>query len=150
MLRKLFAAAAVVALAHGANVTPAGAHPEVSVFVGTATVEPGLWFPGFGASVNAGWTLPSSGGVGVTVEGSGSVSGFCGRSTGSGTVRIGSHSNIPVTWQSAGGTIVITGSAAGHTGGAVVQARPISVTGSVPCVTVAATSFTVAGTASIA
>jgi hypothetical protein len=178
-VRKILAASFIAALALLIpTVAPASADPVASVFVGTATTGD-TWFPASpfcpGIACSPGpvsWSFSSStADVGVhgtslflntggspNVSGSGQFYGWCGHSeaniglgaglTGSSTVNGVTISNV--TWVSAGGTIVITGSAPGHTaGGAIVQARPIAANGTVPCLTVPANNFTVVGAAVI-
>lgn len=157
MLRKLLGLAGATALALTLNMPGASAlGPDITgtVFEGEATVTGGLWFPVVGPEVTTGWSFSSTIGVPFSVDGSGSVTGFCGRSTGSGSANIrgslvkNQTASFEITWQSAGGTIIIAGSSNGWTGAAVVQARPLpSVQGAVPCATEAAVKFTVAGIA---
>lgn len=140
---------------------PASATPFAFVVTGTATVgSPGLTtpvcaipgpLPAACPATTVSWTIDAgttaSGyhdGVvaGAAVTGSGTVTGWCGQSTGSGTVTVaGITANI--TWTSAGGTIILTGSGGGHTVVATVQARP---TGG-NCVTARANNFLIAGSA---
>ena len=149
MLRKLLGLGSAAALALGLSITPANAAPAASVFEGNASVSPGLWFPVVGPSTTANWAFASTLGVPVGVSGSGQVTGFCGQSTGSGTATIGSEGPFPISWVSAGGTLILTGVGA-RTGAAIVQARPLpSANGQVPCLTEPAVNFTVAGVAAV-
>jgi hypothetical protein len=153
MLRKLLGLGSAAALALGLAVPPAHAASAAAAFVGTANVNPGLWFPGAnpaGATtpVTAAWAFASTTSVPVSVSGNGSVTGFCGQSTGSGTAHIGAET-LAISWVSAGGTLILTGISP-RTGAAIVQARPLpSTDGQVPCLTEPAVNFTVAGVGAV-
>lgn len=153
MLRKLLVTGAMAALAvGGVNLAPASAAPEAVVINGNATVTPGLYVPGAGApATGASWTITSG-----TVDASGSVSGNCGLSNGNGSGRVGSHDVTITRWVGVGGTIVLTATVTNHPhqteGVAIVQARALGASADplvIPCVTHAATNFTVIGAATI-
>lgn len=124
--------------------TPAGATQDVCVGLGVANTPP-LYYPGF-PLVN---TTPASGGFNLSLflggcngtggvltglNASGSLTGFCGQSTGNGAVN-GHHG---FTYVSAGSMLVLVGSAAG-----VANAVPDATQGQ-SCTT-GATRFLVTG-----
>lgn len=90
-----------------------------------------------------------AGAAGPHIRGNGSFIGWCGHSTGTGTAYTPNHpGGAPVSWVSAGGTIVLYGANVGGdptAGAAIVQARPLGTTGQVACVTEPATKFFVVG-----
>ena len=146
-------------------VSPASAHPQAGAcaFTGNANTGP-LWLPAGTAGGlgpwSVGWSFSSSldvcvsapqGPVGVgagNVSGSGSLTGACGFSLGSGTANLGGHS-APVTFVTVGGTGALVGVGGEPSAAAATfQARPLpSAVGQVPCVTEPATSFLIVGAA---
>lgn len=123
-LKKIYSVAAVAALAMAMMILPAQAAtvPGTATCTGTATVDPGLFFPGIGPSQTFTWelettcTVVSADGVEtLSLNASGTGTGFCGRSTASGgSGTLGSFTLSNIGWQSAGSVLVVTGS---HNGG---------------------------------
>lgn len=165
-IKRIVGLAAVTAAALANSIAPASADAATVAFVGHANTS-GTWAPVSPAcgstpcpSANS-WFFTSStvdvavgtGPVSATtgtnrVSGAGTFNGWCGRSQGTGSFSAPGHSGT-VTWESAGTVIVLRGSVGGHTTVvAVVNARTRPGTGN--CVTGAAVTFDVAGSALVA
>lgn len=165
LIRLALVAATASAMFFAPNASQASDTNAVAL-VGTASISPGLRYPGATDdltnsaawpsatySFSAGVACTDDAGVSCTISVSGQVKGFCGWSTaprtGSGSYTSSNgqtHTVSNVGWtQSAGGTILVDGLIGGTPFTAVIEAAPT--TGS--CASGTATGFTIAGAAVI-
>lgn len=125
-LHKMFSVAAAAALALSMMILPAhgATAPATGTCEGTASVSPGLFFPGVGPSQDFSWSLSTEctvvSGDGVEtllLEATGTGTGFCGQSTaqgGEGTLtdpETGQTIDLwDIGWESAASVLLVSGS----------------------------------------
>lgn len=113
-------AAIGVAGASAASAAPAAAPSNVCSGQGRATLSAGLWAVGLGPAktVSFNITVTCQAGTQPSVTATGTLTGNCGRSTGSGTIN-----GKPFTLETAGSALVLTGPDVAGTGNAVSDPR---------------------------
>jgi hypothetical protein len=149
--KKMFASVLAIVALFALSIAPASAHeaPAVIACTGTATVSPGLHFPGVGPSKDFTFSLTttcttSGGSATLTAEGKGH--GWCGASTASGEGKLrfadGHEIGFTFNWTSGGQLLIVTGE---HEGGSTgTLAGTVVATGGADCATPqGATSFDV-------
>lgn len=156
-LQKVFSVAAAAVLALSMMILPAQAAtgPSVGICQGTATVSPGLYFPGVGDSQTFTWELDttctavSQDGVETfALQASGTATGWCGRSVGSGGSGTLSNSSQTITlsnigWESVGSVLLVTGNHDGPGSATNTFAAEVEAQGGADCAGSGATSFEV-------